>query len=149
MKDFIIVGTFTNMTKSYMIDDIANGITHICKRHKQYCIGHRIYFVVKSALNPNHIVHCIWYSTYLKNDVRHYDLVEYNQDKYLNYKDNSIINVDALEDIPDYDGIMGVPISILVYPQEQFKILGKASNTTVIENGEEKNKFERILIKKL
>ena len=77
-----------------------------------------------------------------------YTLKEYSPEKYHKYIGTEIVNVDCINDIPDYDGIMGVPISILKFYQEQFEILGKTPNTTIEVDGKRINKFTRILIKK-
>ena len=60
---------------------------------------------------------------------RHEDLVlyeTYSPEKYPKYDNYDAINVDRTNEIPaDYDGVMGVPITILdKYSPEQFEILG-------------------------
>ena len=51
---------------------------------------------------------------------------KYTPEKYPRYDNYDAINVDKVSDIPvDYDGVMGVPISIMDhYNPEQFEIVG-------------------------
>ena len=146
MKDFIIVGGMCNASKSYLFDDLASGKIHINQKKTGQILGNKIDFKIYRNVT-DHVVQCIWYSSILKNVKRIFSLKEYSPEKYHKYVDTEIVNVDCINDIPDYDGIMGVPISIIVYPQDQFEILGKASNTTIEVDGKRINKFERILIK--
>lgn len=147
MKDFIIVGGLCNASKSYLIDDLVSGKIHINAKKVGQNIHKRIHFPVYKN-GSDHNMSCIWYSSILKNAKKIFTLKEYSPEKYHKYVDTEIVNVDYINDIPDYDGIMGVPISIIVYPQDQFDILGKAPNTTIEVDGKRINKFERILIKK-
>lgn len=147
MKNFIIVGSFCQVSKSYLFDDVVFGKIHINAKKTGHTVGKTFGFLIyKNA--PDHCVQCIWYSDILKNVKRTFELKEYSPEKYHKYIDTEIVNVDCIKDIPDYPGIMGVPISILVYPQDQFEIIGKAANTTIEVDGKRINKFERILIKK-
>lgn len=90
---------------------------------------------------------------------RHENIILYktykgNEAAYPKYDNHDIINVDKLKEIPnDYEGIMGVPITIIdKYNPEQFEILGVANSARWINyecltilNG---NKiYNRILIK--
>ena len=55
---------------------------------------------------------------------------KYSVTEYPKYDDYDAINVKTLADIPyDYDGIMGVPVTILSrYNSEQFEIVGEANH---------------------
>ena len=147
MKDFIIVGSLWAASKSYIIDDLVSGKIHINAKKVGQLPDSKMNFPVYKE-SSDHCVFCLWYSSILKNVKRIFTLKEYSPEKYHKYVDTEIVNVDCIKDIPDYDGIMGVPISIIVYPQDQFYILGKATNTTIEVDGKRINKFERILIKK-
>lgn len=147
MKDFIIVGGLWAASKSYLIDDLVSGKIHINAKKEGQIPGNKIDFLVYKG-GTDHCIFCLWYSNILKNVKRIFTLKEYSPEKYNKYIGTEIINVDFIKDIPDYDGIMGVPISIIVYPQDQFEILGKAPNTTIEVDGKRINKFDRILIKK-
>jgi len=69
-----------------------------------------------------------WY-TNLDIAKRHEDLILYKNyvpKEYSKYDNYNAINVDKIKDIPmDYDGVMGVPITIMdKYNPEQFEIIG-------------------------
>lgn len=80
----------------------------------------------------------------------------YTSEEYPKYDNYDAINVKRVIDIPfDYDGIMGVPITIIdKYNKEQFEIVGEANHGSDNEydlfkptiNGKEL--FKKILIKK-
>lgn len=72
---------------------------------------------------------------------------KYTPEEYPTYDNYEAINVDKLTDIPvDYDGVMGVPISIMdKYNPEQFEIIGWAKYPAPKING--KSKYVRILIR--
>ena len=147
MKDFIIVGSLWAASKSYFIDDLISGKIHInAKKVGQLCDQKMNFPVYKGG--TDHCIFCLWYSNILKNVKRIFTLKEYSPEIYHKYVSTEIVNVDCINDIPDYDGIMGVPISMLAYSQDQFEILGKAPNTTIEVDGKRINKFDRILIKK-
>ena len=110
----------------------------------------------------------MWY-TNLDTAKRHEDLVlykKYNSKDYPNYKNYDAINVDKVSDVPmDFEGVMGVPLTFIdKYNPDQFEIIGQThsgDNTLEVENlrkdplhrhrgivdGEDKEKFARILIK--
>ena len=71
----------------------------------------------------------------------------YTPEKYPRYDNYNAINVNKLSNIPvDYDGVMGVPISIMDhYNPEQFEIIGWAKYPTPKING--KSTYVRILIR--
>lgn len=146
MKDFIIVGSLWAASKSYLIDDLVSGKIHINAKKAGQLPASKMDFPVYKA-GTNHCVFCLWYSNILKNAKRTFTLKEYSPEKFHKYIGTEIVNVDCINDIPNYDGIMGVPISIIIYPQDQFEILGKATNTTIEVDGKRINKFDRILIK--
>lgn len=147
MKDFIIVGSLWAASNSYLFDDLASGKIHINAKKAGQHPGSKMDFPVYKG-GTDHCVCCLWYSNIIKNVPRTYILKEYSPEIYHKYIGTEIVNVDCINDIPDYDGIMGVPISILKFYQEQFEILGKATNTTIEVDGKRINKFERVLIKK-
>ena len=147
MKDFIIVGGMCNASKKYLFDDLVHGKIHINAKKAGQHPGSKMDFIIYRN-GTDHAVQCIWYSNIIKTVQRTYTLKEYSPEIYHKYIGTEIVNVDCINDIPDYDGIMGVPTSILKFYQEQFDILGKAPNTTIEVDGKRINKFDRILIKK-
>ena len=72
---------------------------------------------------------------------------KYTPEKYPRYDNYAAINVNKIADIPvDYDGVMGVPISIMdKCNPEQFEIIGWAKYPTPKING--KSTYVRILIR--
>ena len=147
MKDFIFVGSLWAASNSWLTDDLISGKIHINAKKAGQHPGSKMDFIIYRD-GTDHAVQCIWYSNIIKTVRRTYTLKEYSPEKYHKYIGTEIVNVDCINDIPDYDGIMGVPTSILKFYQEQFEILGKATNTTIEVDGKRINKFTRILIKK-
>ena len=151
MKDFIIIGTICKIYQKNMIDDISRTVFENCKSKEKYDNNDYIKndFIIRSAKDPTHICYCIWLSTIKRTVTREFKLKkDCKLSDYKKYIGTEIINVDKITEIPDYDGLMGVNISILCYPQNQFDILGIVKSPKVIENGKEKTKFVRVLIKK-
>ena len=85
-----------------------------------------------------------WY-TNLDIDKRHVILDlrgnYYDAEKYPTYDNLDAIDVSKVSDIPcDYDGLMGVPISILDnYNPDQFELIGMGTGDTAKEIGVTKN----------
>ena len=93
---------------------------------------------VKDFNTPNEMksVYAVWF-TNLKIDKKLKPLIltkKYNPTDYPKYDNYDAINVDKVENIPyDYDGVMGVPITLLdKYNHNQFEILGADFD---VENG--------------
>lgn len=65
----------------------------------------------------------------------------YDAEKYPTYDNLDAIDVSKVSDIPcDYDGLMGVPISILDnYNPDQFELIGMGTGDTAKEIGVTKN----------
>ena len=73
-----------------------------------------------------------WY-TNLDYKARHEKLVlwkNYTPEEYPKYDNYDAINVNKYSEIPcDYDGVMGVPITIIdFYSPEQFEIIGMSAS---------------------
>ena len=151
MKDFIIIGAICKIYQKSMIDDISRTVFINCKSKENYDNNDysRNDFIIRSAKDPTHICYCIWLSTIKRTVTREFKIKkDCKLSDYKKYIGTEIINVDKITEIPDYDGLMGVNISILCYPQNQFDILGLVKSPKVIENGKEITKFARVLIKK-
>jgi len=80
---------------------------------------------------------------------------KYSQHKYKKYDEYDAINVDKLSDIPyDYDGVMGVPITILdKFDYNSFELLGLDRFMPLNKSGRRftikgKEKYARVLIQK-
>lgn len=76
----------------------------------------------------------------------------YTPEEYPHYDNYNAINVDRIKDIPyDYEGVMGVPITILGYDLDNVEIyecLNDNTPETRTATIEGKEKYARILIKK-
>lgn len=97
---------------------------------------------------------CIWFTSLIVENRPYIKLKCYDKDKYMKFDRFDAINVDKLEDIPDYDGYMGVPITFLErWNMDQFDVIGLCNKGSwkldifrPIVNGIDK--YARILIKK-
>lgn len=89
---------------------------------------------------------CWW--TNLDNDKAYNMLVlskTYYPESYPMYEDYNAIEVSRVKKIPDYDGVMGVPITFMkYYNPNQFEIVGMGS---FIVNG--KKTYKRLLIRRV
>ncbi len=73
------------------------------------------------------------------------ELKKYDPDKYSFYDGTDIINIDRTEDIPDYDGLMGVPITFLdKWNPDQFYVIKRYYDNYI----DGKSKYYRLLIKR-
>ena len=154
MVDFLIIGPYLSVGNANMFSLIKN---------RNICLG---YNKVSYFDNNNKSVVCRWFSNMKEDYPPMLLLKEYKEDEYSKYDHFAAINIDKLEDIPDYDGIIGVPVSFLdVWNPEQFELVYASdyiddmlfSNRSCMLlncNGGEaaavdgKKKFNRILIKK-
>ena len=109
---------------------------------------------------------CRWFQNIREFEIDPLPLKKYKEGEYDCYDHFAAINIDKLEDIPDYDGIIGVPISFIdKWDYRQFEIvdardyrkdmrfknmkvqlLCSSGGESSAVNGE--RKFSRILIKK-
>lgn len=70
---------------------------------------------------------------------------EYSPEEYPKYGNYDAIDVGCVKNIPvNYDGVMGVPISVLLYYLPKYEIVGHFEKGLI--NG--KKKFTRILIRR-
>ena len=154
MVDFLVIGPYLSVCNANMFSLIKN---------RNICLG---YNKVSYFDNNNKSVVCRWFSNMKEDYPPMLLLKEYKEGEYSKYDHFGGINIDKLEDIPDYDGIIGVPVSFLdVWNPEQFELVYASdyiddvlfSNRSCMLlncNGGEaaavdgKKKFNRILIKK-
>ena len=110
MVDFLVIGTFNAVNYYDVFPLIKDGIINI---------GYNRVGKFTNGADANGI----WYSTLYVEDRPPLDLVEYSGD-YKEYDHFSAINIDRVCDIPNYDGVMGVPVTFLEkWCRMQFKIL--------------------------
>ena len=113
MVDFLIIGPYLSVGNANMFSLIKN---------RNICLG---YNKVSYFDNNNKSVVCRWFSNMKEDYPPMLLLKEYKEDEYSKYDHFAAINIDKLEDIPDYDGIIGVPVSFLdVWNPEQFELIG-------------------------
>lgn len=116
------------------------------------------YWVDETGQKWRSIGNAMWL-TNLDTELRHRKIEftkKYNKKDYPKYDNYDAINVRTINDIPcDYDGIMGVPITIINrYNKDQIEIIGEANHGSDNEydlfkptiNGKEI--FKRILIRR-
>lgn len=122
MKKFLIIGSANAITYKEIFPYIASGEWFI--RSANGKISFIMRFTTSDGEERN--VPSLWYTNL---DSRHlYKTLEltktYNPALYQKYDNYSAINVDRIKDIPyDYDGVMGVPISIVLFNPYQFEII--------------------------
>ena len=154
MVDFLVIGPYLSVGNANMFSLIKN---------RNICLG---YNKVSYFDNNNKSVVCRWFSNMKEDYPPMLLLKEYKEGEYSKYDHFAAINIDKLEDIPDYDGIIGIPISFIdKWDYRQFDIvdardyrkdmrfknmkvqlLCSSGGESSAVNGEKK--FSRILIKK-
>ena len=154
MVDFLVIGPYLSVGNANMFSLIKN---------RNICLG---YNKVSYFDNNNKSVVCRWFSNMKEDYPPMLLLKEYKEGEYSKYDHFAAINIDKLEDIPDYDGIIGVPISFIdKWDYRQFdvvdardyrkdmrfknmkvQLLCSSGGESSAVNGE--RKFSRILIKK-
>lgn len=122
MKKFLIIGNANAITYKEVFPLIAGGEVFVRTAKGTVCFV--MYFTKENGEKA--LVPSVWFTNL---DSRHlYKTLEltktYSPDKYPRYDNYDAIEVGCIKDIPkDYDGVMGVPISIVLFSPEQFKIL--------------------------
>ena len=154
MKKFLIIGSANAITYKEIFPYIASGEWFI--RSANGKISFIMRFTTSNGEERN--VPSLWYTNL---DSRHLyqsmKLTEkYKPEKYPKYDNYDAIEVSKLRDIPcDYDGVMGVPISVVLFSPNQFEIIGEANHGKDSEwdlftpSVDGKTIFKRILIKQV
>lgn len=130
MKKFLIIGNMNAAT--------YKEIFPLIKDNKMWLgVHNRIKGFISDDGDIKNISNVYWY-TNMEHNKRNtpIDLYKhYNEEEYPKYDNYSAINVNKVSDIPiDYDGVMGVPISLLdKYCPQQFEIVGCADAGIVPE----------------
>ena len=66
-----------------------------------------------------------WFTSFDVEEKGYLKLKEYKEGDYSKFDNYDAINIDRVEDIPDYDGVMGVPMTFLEkWNPEQFELIG-------------------------
>lgn len=142
-KKFLIIGNANAVKYNDVFPHIAGG--EIFLRTKDGVINFTMHF--KTPDGEIKATSALWYTNL---DSRHLykelNLTkEYSPEEYPKYGNYDAIDVGCVKNIPvNYDGVMGVPISVLLYDLEGYEIIGHIEKLFI--NG--KKKFSRILIRR-
>lgn len=138
-KPFIMLCTPIKMSKPTCLNLYLNGKL----RYGYTTVGN---FYRPEGAKDKH-VYCAWYTNLpVKKNYKPLNLVEYDEEKFPMYDGTDIVAVNTQKEIPDYEGKIGVPVSILMNVDPNnlpFEILGVDSNLKL--NG--KSIFDRLIIK--
>ena len=122
MVDFLVIGpefssTYNNMFHLIKDGDISFGYNRVVEFEDGMKFGNIRWFSNISDYCPPPLV--------LKKD--------YRLDDYKRFDERpDIINIDRKNDIPDYDGLMGVPVSVVRFlDRREWNILGVAHRGVV------------------
>lgn len=152
MKKFLVIGNANAITYKEVFPSIANG--EIFVRTAKGTVDFAMNFTNNNGENKK--ISSVWFTTL---DSRHlYKTLEltktYDPEKYPVYDNYNAIEVSCVKNIPkDYKGVMGVPISIVLFSPEQFEVLACSAysdakyygNPPLYVNGNKK--YVRILIR--
>ena len=145
MKACLIVGpvaatTYPDTVKLFQEKEIRGGYT-------------TIYYYDDDQGNTIRVGECFWYTTLMTNRSqmeRRLELTKiYTPEEYPEYDDYPAIEVSRYADIPiDYEGLMGVPITVLEKNLDNVVIVGDEviHNKDTKINGKER--YRRVVIKK-
>ena len=112
MVDFLVIGPYLSVSNQNMFSLIKN---------RNICLG---YNNVNDFDNNNKSVVCRWFSNMREDYPPELLLKEYKEGDYSKYDHFDAINIDRINDIPDYEGVMGVPVSFLdVWNPGQFELV--------------------------
>lgn len=122
MKKFLIIGNANAITYKEMFPLIAKKEVFVRTSKGTNHMG--MWFHTNSGELKE--ASSVWFTTL---DSKHlYKTLEltktYDPAKYPRYDNYDVIEVNCIKDIPkDYKGVMGVPISIVLFSPEQFEII--------------------------
>ena len=129
MKDCLILGNTNAVTYKDVFPLIKEG-----KLRSGYHFNTTTEFITSEGMKtgPN----ISWYTTLATPGKSKLVLTKtYNEKDYPKFDNYDAINVNRLTDIPyDYDGVMGVPITILKYDLENVEIKGIANDNRMDED---------------
>lgn len=147
MVKFLIIGNANAVTYNCIFPLVADGTVHIRTKNGTVCYAMTFY----NEDGENKIIPSLWY-TNLPSEHLKKELIltkTYDQEKYPMYDNYPAINVNCIKDIPkDYNGIMGVPMSVLLFNiQDKYEVLGY-DHTVGLSQFEQDGKgvYKRVLI---
>lgn len=111
MVDFLLIGPFSSISYPSIFSQI---------RKERILLG---YNRVSEFTDGTKFASTIWFTSMDVEDHPPLDLVEFSGE-YKEYDHFRAINIDRVCNIPDYDGVMGVPITFLErWCRRQFEIV--------------------------
>lgn len=135
-KDFLIMGNFLASSYRDVFPLIKEGVVSLGYNHRSYEFEVPSSFAGKGVdlrIDDEGRVYTkassiVWYTTLNINETKDFIplLSSINDTVYEIYENKDAINIDRIKDIPkDFDGIMGVPLTILTkHNPKQFDIVG-------------------------
>jgi hypothetical protein len=139
MKDFIVLGPSVSVQYKCVFELLKEGIVNC---------GHRtISNIIKTDTETGERnVSIVWLTTFPVERTKKIHPVEFDRTRYSTYDSSNVLNVDRIKDIPDYEGPMGVPVTIFGWDYSNYEILELLTSPNVNINGI--SKWKRVLIKK-
>lgn len=155
-KKFLIIGNINNVNYKEVFPYIKNNEMwlgqSIHSGDRKFLVPKRVFDSekVKGKVEEDsqgnkyvHVVGVRWF-TNLDYVERHEKVIlykKYNPSEYPKYDNFNAINVDKISEIPkDYEGMMGVPVSLLdKYNPEQFELIGIGTGDSAKQIGVTKN----------
>lgn len=121
MTDFIVIGNTNAVTYKEVFPLIKDNKVRLGYNHiKMFCTG---------GIGLQKFGNIGWFSTYTVHKPTLTLTKTYDPDKYPKYDNYPAIEVSRVKDIPyDYDGVMGVPITILNYDLTDIEIIQAGGN---------------------
>jgi len=127
MKDFLLLSNINTITYKEFFPLLKGG-----KANTGYVFNKTLDFETPEGETKKQTGIC-WYTTF---PVIHKHLVltqPYNPEKHKSYDNYDAINVDKVKDIPyDYEGTMGVPITIFGYDLDNVEVMGMAAGNSAV-----------------
>ena len=121
MVDFLIIGPINSVGYNNIFPLIIRG---------DFCFGYNFVYGYEGSISAAGL----WYSNISDYCPPSLELKkDYNIDDYKKFDERpDIINIDRKDDIPDYDGMMGVPVSVIKFlDRREWNILGVAHRGVV------------------
>lgn len=124
MDGFIVVSTINAITYKEFFPLLKDG-----KVNTGYAFNKTLVFETPKGEAKKQCGIC-WYTTFpIPNKKKMVLTATYDPDKYPKYENYDAIEVGRIKDIPyDYDGVMGVPVTILDYDLADVDIMGVAND---------------------